>query len=388
MMRARQCVRACLLLRSACNEAGETFKLRPAGYKSALTVLFVLFLLCEAIFPSSACAQPIPLLSLSSSPGGITVTPSGTNQWSGQFGTMNALGIGAPSAGVSVIPLSNGALYFSLYRLTVQNLPGNHTATVTAYVSTGFGHPAALVMESCPSTLACNTSGDYSVMSTNPAAQTTIIPSVGNTTVTAGLGVFLPDTNGPGVFTGTDTVRITLTATDLNNGHNESFELRLDSPQGETVQNAIGLTLASAAGGLAVTAAADYSMNFGNVNGLGIGPNVGLTAVAATGGTVYSTPYLLQPAFSGFVSTGATIGVFASTNFAHPTILKLEDAAALAGPFSLISTNAGTQTLIASAAASRTAITRFLGLFVSNVNGPTVFAGSDNATLTFTMTVP
>jgi hypothetical protein len=110
--------------------------------------------------------------------------------------------------------------------------------------------------------------------------------------------------------------------------------------------------------------------------------------VAAAGGVVYSTPYVLQPAFADFTSTTSTIRTFVSTTFAHPTILILRDAAASAGPYNNIGTTAGTATQITNAAANRSSITRFVGLFVSNTNGATAFQGSDSATLTFTMTVP
>ena len=127
-------------------------------------------------------------------------------------------------------------------------------------------------------------------------------------------------------------------------------------------------------------------MNFGNVNGLGFGPGAGLTVSSASGGVVYSTPYLLQPAFTDFRSTTATISVLATTPFAHSQVLELRDSSSSAGPFTTISSTTATQ--ITNAAANRSTITRFLGLFVSNQNGANAFTGSDAATLTFTMTVP
>jgi len=330
--------------------------------------------------------------SLSSAPGGIAFTiGGGGNTYSSQFGVMNALGIGAPSAGVSVIPLNNGALYFTKYQLTMTGLPNPHLAAVTAFVNSNFTHPGALVVQSCPSTSACTASGNFSAMSTVAGAPTTVVPAPGinNQTVTAGLGIFLPDNDGAAAFTGLDTARITLTVTDTtNNKVLTTVEIRLDTPQGETVQNAVRLTLATATGGLTITPAADFSMNFGNVNGLGLGPAAGLTTVAAAGGAIYSTPYLLQPAFTDFTSTTATIKTFVSTNFAHPSALVLRDAAAGAGPYNNIGLTAGTATQITNTAADRSSITRFLGLFVSNVNGATAFTGSDSATLTFTLTVP
>ena len=309
---------------------------------------------------------------------------------SGQFGTMNALGIGTPGTGVTVIPLTNGALYLTHYQITISGLPNPHRGAVTAFVNSNFTHPAALIMQSCPSSSACNTSGSFSAISLLAAAPTTVVaaPGISNQTVTAGLAIFVPDNNGAASFTGVDTARITLTAKDTTNNKNfATAEIRLDTPVGETIQDAVRLTLASATGGLTITPGTDYSMDFGRVNGLGFGPGAGVTTVAAAGGVVYSTPYLLQPAFSAFRSTTATIKTF-STTFAHPTILILRDAAAAAGPYNNIGTTAGTATQITSTAANRSSITRFLGLFVSNTNGATAFQGSDSATLTFTMTVP
>jgi hypothetical protein len=299
---------------------------------------------------------------------------------------MNALGIGTPGTGVTVIPLTNGALYLTHYQITVSSLPGGHTANVTGFVNANFTHPAALILESCPSSSTCNASGNYAAMSLNNGAPTTVVPTGGNQTVTAGLAVFIPDNNGATAFTGLDTARITLTATDQQNGKTATIEIRLDTPQGETVQNAVQLTLATATGGLTVSSAADYAMNFGNVNGIGANPAAGLTVNSATGGVIYSTPYLLQPAFSDQTSTTATIQVVLTTNFVHSTVLKPNDAAALTGPFTQITT---TPITITSTAANRSSITRYLGLFVSNTNnGVGFFTGSDSATLTFTLTVP
>ena len=69
-----------------------------------------------------------------------------------------------------------------------------------------------------------------------------------------------------------------------------------------------------------------------------------------------------------------------------PQVLELRDGSSSAGPFTAISSTTATQ--ITATAADRSTITRFLGLFVSNLNGANAFTGSDAATLTFTMTVP
>src|SRR5947209_6403544 len=316
--------------------------------RAALIILFLTLL----VMTEKSSAQTVAL-QVASAPGGITLTPSGGSRWVGQFGTMNALGIGTPGTGVSVISLTNGALYFTHYQITVSSLPGGHTANVTGFVNSNFTHPAALILESCPSTSTCNASGNYSAMSLNGGAPTALVPAGGNQTVTAGLAVFLPDNNGATAFAGLDTVRITLTATDQNNGKTSTVEIRLDTPQGETLQSAIRLTLASATGGLTVSSAADYAMNFGSVNGLGINPAAGLTVNSATGGAIYSTPYLLQPAFTDQTYTTTTIKVPLSTNFAHPAVLSPDDAAASIGPFTQIP---ATPITITNKAAIRTSI--------------------------------
>ena len=66
------------------------------------------------------------------------------------------------------------------------------------FVSTNFAHPAAQVLQNCPSTAACTASGGYSAMSTVAGAPSTVVAAPGSATatVTAGLGIFLPDNNG------------------------------------------------------------------------------------------------------------------------------------------------------------------------------------------------
>ena len=225
-------------------------------------------------------------------------------------------------------------------------------------------------------------------MSANVGAQTSVAPAPGipkGTTATIGLAIFVPDNNGGTAFAGTDSASITYTMIDSATGTVlETDALVLNNPN-ETLQTAVQFTLGTATGGLTISPSTDYAANFGFVNGLGIGPGAGLTTVSVAGGTVYVTPYLLNIAFSDQSSTTATIKVALTTNFAHPAILQLDDSSSSSGPFTQITT---TPLQITNSAADRTAITRFLGLFVSNSNGAGAFTGSDIATLTFTMTVP
>jgi hypothetical protein len=327
--------------------------------------------------------------SLGAAPGGISSGSVTGNNYSTSLGTLNALGIGTPTVtGVSLQQRTNGALYFSPYLIILSGLTAGHTAKVTAYVSTNYSHTAALVNYTCPSTSNCSLGTSYSAMSISSTAQTTVVASMGNGTVTAGFGIFLPDNDGPSAFTGMDSSIFTLTMRDnSNNSLIGTFTISLNNPP-EIVQNAVRLTLGTATGGLTINTASDFSMDFGNVNGLGIAPATGLTTVAATGGVIYSTPYLLNAAFSNISSTKATLLVYVSTQFAHNNVLELRHATASSGPYSAISTSSTSKTQITTTAADRSATTRYLGLFVSNLNGSSAFTGTDTSVLTFTMTVP
>ena len=377
MMRASNNGDSRLSLLCADQRYGGVFGTVSSFLRAALIILVLIFVPAEQGWAATS-------LAISQATGGIPF--SGTGPYLSQFGAMNALGIGTPASGVNVISLTNGALYFTPYQLTA-SANGNHTLTVSAIIKTNFTHAAALVLQSCPSNSACNTSGAFSNMSTTAAV--TVMPATANNntpiTVTAGLGIFIPDNNGASAFAGTDTASITLTLLDENNNKVATAEIDLNSPTGETLQTAVQLTLGTAAGGLTISPSADYAANYGNVNGLGIGPGAGLTTTSVAGGAVYATPYLLNPAFTEFSSTTATIQVALTTNFAHPTVLQLDDSSAIGGPFTQITV---TPLQITNTASSGSPITRYLGLFVSNANGAGVFTGSDTATLTFTMTVP
>jgi hypothetical protein len=299
---------------------------------------------------------------------------------------VNGLGVGTLPTGTSLITsgVTGGVLYTTPYGLQIAGVPGGYTVTVTAYVSGSFSQPTILKLYSCPYNTSCTSYSNFSQLSTNAAAPTNIISSgVGNGTYTAYLGLFVSNANGANV-TGTESATITFTATMVVFGNPFTFATATLTV-GATVQEAVQLLLA-AAGGLSITT--DYAMNFGNVNGLGISPPTGLTVTKVTGGVVYATPYFLQPTFSSFASTTAELETYVSTNFTNSSVLALETATALTGPFTAISQSSATQTVLTSSATSGTNFTSYLGLFVAIQNGTGAFNGSDNATLTFTLTVP
>jgi len=361
-----------------------------AGNQERGVSLLKPILLLAAIIICNGSGFAGTYLTLSQAVGGVAIAqPTGTT-FQTSFGNVNALGIGpASQAGVTISAQNNGAMYYSQVKAKVGCLFGN--CVVNAYVSANFTHTAALVMYACPSASACNSSANYSALSTNSGAPTAIVsPAVANgTTVTIGFAFWVPDNNGASAYTGTDNATVTFNVIDTSffNINLETDTLTFNNPL-SSVQTGVQLDLATDPSGITVTAAADYSMNFGNVNALGIGVGAGLTTVAHAGGIIYSTVYDYKPAFTGFSSSNGTVKVYVSTDFAHSAVLSLYDAAAAAGPYNAISKNSGAQTQITTTASSRSTNSRYLGLFISNVNGATAFTGTDTATLTYTLTVP
>lgn len=334
-------------------------------------------------------------VTLQTAPGGITIT----GNFNAGFGKINGLGVGTAPTGTTVITtgVSGGVLYTTPYNIVISGVGGGNPAVVKAYVSTNFTHPTILILESCYPSSSCTGAGSYTVLSTSSASPTVVIPQPGisnNSTVTASLALFVSNADGSGTFTGADSATITY---NIYNGSNMQLQhtetLTLNTPS-ETVQTAVELMLATAPSGVTISPGSDFSINFGNVNGLGLSPGANLTAVSGAGGVTYGTPYLYQPSFSSFTSTTCSLKVYVSTNFAHPNTLTLRDATALAGPYTNISTSVGSQTAITTTAASGSSNTRYLGLFVSSANGAGAFpgtagaSGADSATLTYTLTVP
>ncbi len=150
------------------------------------------------------------------------------------------------------------------------------------------------------------------------------------------------------------------------------------------VQSAVELTLATGATGptpCTINTASDYSMDFGNVNGLGVGtPSCGAVTSDASGAT-YATSYNLTPRFSGQSSTTASV-VLTAPAFAHPTVLTLKEGATAGGLAAVPSAPGPAQITGLSSGAT---VERYLGVTVSNVSPG--FAGADATTVTFSMTV-
>jgi hypothetical protein len=322
---------------------------------------------------------------------GATITGSGTPTGTmdianGAGKAIDALGIGTASTNVTTISITGGGyLYASPYNLdvTLSGSAKNNTVTITATIgsftnpTTSFGVSNCLLAAG-----SCSSSGSFTALSASPVA--VIAPTTVNTNATFTPTIALAALNANGTaYTGSDDITITFTASVP--GLSTTATLKLTA----NLQSVIQLTLGTASSGLTVAPGSDYSMNFGNVNALGIGPpSAGLTKIAVSNGTIYSTPYLVQPFFADQGSTTGKIKINISTSFTHASFLELDDAATCcsAGSFTAIP-SAPPPTAQITGVSSGSSITRYLGLLVKKGNGAGS-TGSDNAILTFTFTVP
>jgi hypothetical protein len=164
-----------------------------------------------------------------------------------------------------------------------------------------------------------------------------------------------------------------------------------------SVAQTIQLTLA--AGSLGSTPCAvntggggDYNINLGTVDALGIAtPTCGAQFKPATPGStaaVYYADYQITPTFASQSVSTNTITAYVSSNFAKAnlSLVQANSTPAAIGNLTAMSTSSGSQTTVATNAASGVALTRYIGVSVSPSNGSSL-TGSDSATVTYTMTV-
>ena len=169
------------------------------------------------------------------------------------------------------------------------------------------------------------------------------------------------------------------------------------------VVKALRIVLATAAAAPNCTVAdpgtgADYSMNFGDVNGLGVPDTTSASPCTsvefdsvATTTPIYYSGYKATVGFTGnTTSSNGTLSVYVSTNFAK-TFLAMREAGTAAGlqsSASAVSTNAGSPSTVSNALTNNQTVSRFLGVAVTPDNGTAASVGADSAILTYTLTAP
>jgi hypothetical protein len=171
-----------------------------------------------------------------------------------------------------------------------------------------------------------------------------------------------------------------------------------------TIQSAVQLTLSTgsvAATHCAVTVggSTDYAMSFGTVDALGINNGACNKFAPTTPGVsnaIYWSDYNLTPVFTSQSATSATtIKAQVTTDFGVPhNIFVVRDTANSsavppnAAAFTALNTAAQDTIVGPGGVTSGTAITRYIGVAVTPLNGPpAVLTGAQTATVTFTLTV-
>ena len=159
-------------------------------------------------------------------------------------------------------------------------------------------------------------------------------------------------------------------------------------------QASILLDIETAVGGATVTGTAGrnstgvFALDFGDVNALGLGtPTAGVTVDLSSGtGALYTTPIRLTPQWAGFGSAAGSVSVVmdATAGNALGRAATREGAAAnsVAAPSTLL------PNIFTNAASSKTAITRYVGIFVSDANGAGAVTGALSSRLVYQVTVP
>lgn len=164
----------------------------------------------------------------------------------------------------------------------------------------------------------------------------------------------------------------------VTNASSTSSELELTA----TVQTAVQLNISTGSGGATVSGSTStglFAINFGNVNGLGVGSVAsGVTVVADSSGALYKTPISLSPVYSGFTDETASIEV--EQDAAGDTQVAREGNSSITAS-STVSTS--TPASVATGKASGSSVERYVGIYVARAEA----AGAKSATLIYTVTV-
>lgn len=146
------------------------------------------------------------------------------------------------------------------------------------------------------------------------------------------------------------------------------------------VQTTVQLNISQGSGGATVSgsnATGLFSINFGDVNAMGLGStqSANVSVVANGTGALYSTPINLTPVFTGFTSETAAVSVSAGTD--DDQALAREGATANSMVVPTVTTGAF------SSAASGSNNERFVGFFIPRTEA----AGTKTATIIYEVVV-
>ncbi|MBV9211497.1 MAG: hypothetical protein JOZ52_12740 [Acidobacteria bacterium] len=157
----------------------------------------------------------------------------------------------------------------------------------------------------------------------------------------------------------------------------------------------IQLDITTAPGGATVTGATDaastgiFNLNFGNLNGLGIGIfTPGLTVQRFANGALYTTPIRLTTKVDWKNQTPRPLSVSIVLDPIAGNAAGRAAAREGASAATLITPSAVTPLVFTTTAADNVPITRYVGIFVSNANGATAVRGTLTARLIYKIFEP
>jgi hypothetical protein len=136
--------------------------------------------------------------------GGLTPTSGTTTNYLMNFGSLNALGVGDPAAGLTEAVDANGCLYSTPYLISPSYASqSSSTATLKYWNSSTFGASTPLELRHSD-----QTGGSYSVMPTTQGTATTLSATSG-TDITRRMAVYVKRGNGAGYAAGTYSAIVT-----------------------------------------------------------------------------------------------------------------------------------------------------------------------------------
>jgi hypothetical protein len=165
--------------------------------------------------------------------------------------------------------------------------------------------------------------------------------------------------------------------------------------QAQPKPRSIQIDITTAPGGATVTGATDaaatgiFNLNFGNLNGLGIGIfTPGLTVQKFANGTLYITPIRITPKidWKSHTPRPMSVSIVLDPIAGNAAGRAAAREGATAGTLNLPSII--TPLVFTTTAADSVPITRYVGIFVSNANGALAVRGSLNARLIYRIFEP
>jgi len=149
-------------------------------------------------------AQNAVQFTLATSGAGLTISPS--TDFSAAWGTVNGLGVGTPTSGLTTYSVAGGAVYETpISLLPVYSSFSSTTCTLSVYVSSNFTHSSVFILKDTGTS-----GGPYTTISLSSASPTSMTTTAASSsTVTRYLGVLVSNLDGASSYSGADNATLT-----------------------------------------------------------------------------------------------------------------------------------------------------------------------------------